>query len=80
MNFKPVSGAAYQIKGTIKSLGAKASNINCICAGREDKKFKFITLRSRVNENEETEFSPLVFWLTPSEIDEVSIDQLIMAR
>lgn len=80
MNFKPVSGAAYQIKGTIKALGSKASNINCICAGREGKEFKFVTLKSRVNENEETEFSPLVFWLTPSEIDEVSIDQLSMAK
>ena len=80
MNFKPVNGAAYQIKGTITALGTKASNINCIFAGREDKKFKFITLRSRINENEETEFSPVSFWLTPSEIDEVSIDQLVMAR
>lgn len=80
MNFKPISGAAYRIKGTVKSLGSKTSNFNCIFAGREDGDFKFITLKERFNENEESEFSPLVFWVKPSEIDDINIEQLGMIR
>lgn len=76
MNFKPISGAAYRITGTIKELGNKASKINCICAGRDGQEFKFITLRTRMNELDEAVTSPLVFWLKPAELDEVRIEQL----
>lgn len=76
MHFKPINGAAYCITGTIKSLGNKSSRFNCICAGRDGQDFKFITLRTRINELDETETAPLVFWLKPSEMDDICIKQL----